>query len=709
MSKIKLLKPGAMRTDGITKASKSIEVETTTGNKHILKATVLSVSPEAIQKNQSHAIEDALDDMGISSQIVRPPLSQGELAILQDYSSELGQIIDVMSVGIEGFGGRLLKRKMNNELEEKMDAAIKEEKSWLDSFFELPNPKGSFVKLRRETREDLESTGNAYWELVPSPVKKGRYSQVNRIDAPSMYITKVDERLTPMRMNFIDSDGLSLRSKTFLVRFRKYVQVMGAKKVWFKEFGDPRCLDRRTGEVIDPEKVNKKYWANEVFHHRIYTPKRTPYGLPRFTGNIIAIKGSRSADETNIMTQQNNHVPSMAVLVSGGALTEGSIQRLKEFVDTQIKGNSNYSKFLILEGESGHDSLSGSSSMKIEVKPLSDNQHKDQLWQEYDKNNASKLRRSFRIAPILVGSSENYDRATAQTSEAMTEKYVFNPERVAMDENINQLLLQQGFRFWKFKSNAPNTTNDEDLVRIITGGEKTGAVTPRIARMMLEDILNRELPDPDFEKIPDDLKPYFNPDVPFSLGLARMMSSAGAANANGTFANQGQTPLPPGQPGRPSADGTPAQPSGAAAATAEVKATALNGAQVTALLDVVSQVARGQIPYESGIQAIQLGFGLTSEQAKAILDPTNNFRPTAQDQGQGSQPPTPGPQTPPDATAKLFESLDPMLRLNKMSQTPEEALNLLFRFQQTLEEDIDKEAFGKSRKDYFNRARKPKK
>lgn len=707
MAKIKLLKQGASNAEGISKASKAIEVETTNGNKHILKATVLSISPEAIQKNQSYALEDSLDDMGISSQIVRPPLSQAELSILQDYSSELGQIIDVMSVGIEGFGGRLLKRKMDNKVEEKMEASIKEEKAWLDSFFELPNPKGSFVKLRRETREDLESTGNAYWELVPSPIKEKRYSSINRIDAPSVYITKVDERLTPMRMNFVDSDGISLRSKTFLVRFRKFVQIIGAKKVWFKEFGDPRCIDRRTGEIItDPKKVNKKYWANEVYHHRIYTPKRTPYGMPRFTGNIIAIKGSRSADETNIMTQQNNHVPSMAVLVSGGALTEGSIQRLKEFVDTQIKGNSNYSKFLILEGESGHDSLSGSSSMKIEVKPLVSAQHSDQLWQDYDKNNASKLRRSFRIAPILVGSAENYDRATAQTSEAMTEKYVFNPERVAMDECINQLLLQQGFRFWKFKSNAPNTTNDEDLVKIITGGEKTGAVTPRIARMMLEDILNRELPDPDFEKIPEDMKPFFNPDVPFSLGLARLMSGAGMANVNGTFANQGQTPTAPGQPGAPRADGSPAQPSTEAAQqTAEMKATALNGAQVTALLDVVSQVARGQIPYDSGIQAIQLGFGLTSEQAKAILDPTKSFKPQASDEGQGFGGEQPGQTTPPDPNAKVFESVDPSLALNKMAQTPEEALKLLFRFQQTLEEDIDKEAFGKPRKDYFSRAK----
>ena len=57
----------------------------------------------------------------------------------------------------------------------------------------------------------------------------------------------------------------------------------------------------------------------------------------------------------------------MAIMVSGGMLTEGSIERIREFVDTQIKGDSNYSKFLIIEGEGSHDALSGTSNVKVEV------------------------------------------------------------------------------------------------------------------------------------------------------------------------------------------------------------------------------------------------------------------------------------------------------------------------------------------------------
>lgn len=703
MKKLKLLKPAAQP---VLKVSKTIPVEDKNGNKHILKATVISVSDETVKKNRTNAIEDFMTDSAFNGKIIRPPLNQLELTMLQEYSSELGQIIDTMAVGIEGFGGRLIQRKCADEAKEQHKAAISEEKNWLTSFFELPNHEGSFLKMRKETREDLEATGNAYWELVPSPVKKERYSAMNKMDVATMYISKADKKFTPARMKYVDAD-MQIHAKTFLVRFRRFVQVVHNKKVWFKEFGDPRTIDKRTGDVIaNPETVNKKFYANEIFHHKIYTPKRTPYGMPRFAGNIIAVKGSRSADETNILTQQNNHVPSMAILVSGGMLTDGSIARIREFIDTQIKGSSNYSKFLILEGEGQHDGLSNASSMKIEIKPLSDAQHKDQLWQEYDKNNASKLRRSFRMAPIMIGSSENYDRATAQTGEAMTEKYVFNPERQAMDESINRIMLQQGFRFWCFKSNTPNVTNDEDLVAIITGGEKTGAVTPRIGRDMLQDILGRELPEFEEDK---NAPGYFNPDVPFSLTLAQQMAGVGAANFNGTFAPQGQTPTADGQPGRPPEDGSAPVPTGDGIAPDSVKQVALNGAQVTALLDIVNKVSLQQVPFESAMETVMLAFALSREQAEKILKPAQGFKPkedpNAQPPGRFGGGAEAGGKPAVDNTEKLHNDADPHLILEKVLANPNKLLGNLVKLRDALEDDLDKKSFGKPKRDYFKHAK----
>lgn len=533
--------------------SKNIPVEDVNGNKHILKATVISVDHGSVRKSAGRSDEitdEALESLGLSEKIVRPPLSQSELAILKENSSELGQIIDAMKIGVVGFGGRLKERKIPDSIQKTMKLQIEEEKAHMQTFFQFPNPEGSWTKLVKSTWEDYESTGNAYWELVPTITRNGRYSSFNKLDVSTMRICKLDRTFTKFVLNYVDSN-FQMKARVFIKKFRRFVQVVGTKKIYFKEFGDPRCVDKRSGEIADPTKLPKKYWANEVYHWKLYTSRRTPYGLPRYTGNIIAIRGSRSADETNILTQQNNHVPSMAILVSGGQLTEGSVNRIKDFVDTQIKSSSNYSKFLLIEGQSSHDGLSGPGNVKLEIQPLTNAQHSDQLWQDYDKNNSDKIRRSFRIPPILLGKGDDYTKATAVVSEKLAEKYVFNPEREEFDLEVNKIMLQQGFRFHFWKTNSPNVTDDENLVRILTGAERTGGLTPRISRFLLEDILNRDLPD--FDENSD-----FDPDLPFSYSLAKLMHNAGEANQNGTFAPQGQTPKAPGTPGQPGQVGQPA-------------------------------------------------------------------------------------------------------------------------------------------------------
>jgi PBSX family phage portal protein len=517
---------------GTTLATQKISVEDTKGNALILKATVVGISNK-VEKTESYSlVDDELEVSGLSPQIIPPPLSQEELACLAEFSTELGQTIEAMSIGIDGFGGRLFQKKMSKELETQHKQTIDEEHLFLSNLFEYPNPDDSFAELRRNTRSVREQTGNAYWELVAHPMFENRFSCVNLLD--SMRITRADRSFTKMWLNFVKPD-FTMGQKFFMKRFRRFVQIVGGKKVFFKEFCDPRIIDRRTGEVAD-EKLPKELRANEVYHFKIKPCRQTPYGMPRFTGNIISVRGSRQADETNLITLMNNNIPSFAILANGAMLTQGSIERIREFVQSQMAGSSNFSKWLILEGESTHDGLSSPGNAKIEIVPLTKAQHSDMLFQNYDENNAKKLRRNFRIAPILVGASENYDRATAQVSERLTEKYVFNPEREAEDRIINKILLRQGIRFWNFKSNSPNVTNDEDLVHILTGAERSGALTPRISRLLLEDILNRELPG--FENMPAD----FNPDVPFSYTLAKLMHSVGSSNQNGTFAPQGQMP-----------------------------------------------------------------------------------------------------------------------------------------------------------------------
>jgi capsid portal protein len=203
-------------------------------------------------------------------------------------------------------------------------------------------------------------------------------------------------------------------------------------------------------------------------------------------------------------------------------LTDGSIGRIKEFVESHISGKKNYSQFLILESEPVGEGVANPGTMKLEIKPLTDVQHKDELFQDYDANNRKKVRSSFRLPPIYVGSTEDYNRATAQVSKVIADEQVFHPERNAFDEFVNRILLPElGVTYWKFKSNTPDTTDNETLVKLMTAGEKAGGMTPEIARDVMSDVFSKPLPE----------VTGIEPNIPFSLQLAVAMKGAGEVGA----------------------------------------------------------------------------------------------------------------------------------------------------------------------------------
>ncbi len=253
---------------------------------------------------------------------------------------------------------------------------------------------------------------------------------------------------------------------------------------------------------------------------------RSPYGLPRYVGNLLGIFGDRASEEINYITFKNNNIPSMLILCSNGQLTDGTIDRIESFVESSIQGSDNYSKFLIIEGESDSDDGEDGGQIKLEVTPLTKDQHDDALFQNYSKNNQDKIRRAFRLPPILVGRSDDYTRATAESSRRLADEQVFAPERDEFDAFMNRIIYPvMGIRYHKFKSNSPNTTDNEQLVKILAGAEKTGGMTPAIARFVLADILSQD--------IADDFPPDFPVNVPFSLTMAEAVKNKAEATEPG--------------------------------------------------------------------------------------------------------------------------------------------------------------------------------
>jgi PBSX family phage portal protein len=253
---------------------------------------------------------------------------------------------------------------------------------------------------------------------------------------------------------------VSLDTVTVRHRLRRYVQIQGTDRVFFKSFGDPRVVSRRTGQVFDNAETLSEADASdgaatELLHFAIHSP-RSPYGVPRWVGTLLSVLGSRQMEEVNFLYFENKSVPPLALLVSGGRLSEASVPRIERFIEENLKGKANFHKVLILEAEgagAGHQTRA-----KIELRPLTDAQQQDALFQVYDERNIDKVGSAFRLPKLLRGESKDFNRATAESALRFAEDQVFQPERDEFDFLMNRrLLADMGIRFWRFRSQTPVT------------------------------------------------------------------------------------------------------------------------------------------------------------------------------------------------------------------------------------------------------------
>lgn len=481
--------------------------------------------------------DDLMNALSADGKVILPPFDKLVLAMLPENSTSLGPVVSAMAQNIDGFGHRLVPRiKMDDAATpEGMKTKVLEERATLNNFFKNCNPDYSFVELRRRTRTDMECTGEAFWEVIRTT--SGKIVAFNHIPSYQIMLGAQDNDLTQFTrvVPELQPDGsvklVSVESKK---RFRYFIQARissvysrgstfhrGAEYRWFKEYGDPRVINNKDGSVVPKEKLDEvpePQRANELLHFKIYSP-RTPYGLPRYIGNLITLFGDRAADEVNYNTLKNNNVPSMLLMVSNGQLTQASIDRLQEFVNSQIAGQNNFSKIVIVEAEGQYEGTE-SGTPKMGVEKLTSEQMRDQLFQNYSQNNADKVRQSFRLPPIFVGRSDDYTRSTAEASRRLADEQVFAPERAEFDNLMNQRILPElGVLYHSFVSNSPNVTDDEDMINVMGVAERSGGMTPALARRMIADILGVD------EHALPPLDPQVKPDVPFTIQVAEAVKN----------------------------------------------------------------------------------------------------------------------------------------------------------------------------------------
>lgn len=423
------------------------------------------------------------ENMVNASEWISHPIDMQGLKELVDNSTILPQCIKAYKSNIAGFG--ISVNYMDDYKDETPE--MKEEWKRAEQIISLLNMDMITKEVFENLIRDRETYGISYCEVIRD--MEGNVVQLEFIiDTPSVYMTYP---LEP----YIDTEYFYKGNRiTRKKKFRKFRQNVAGKTVYFKEFGDMRIMDKRNGLYLKEEDdaIDIDNQANEIIDFKIGS---MPYGEVRWIGQVLTVDGNRRAEVlNNNYFRQGRHTPLM-IVVKGGTLSDDSFDKLTSYMN-QIKGESGQHSFLVLETDNNEitTNFADDRQPEIEIKDLASILQKDELFQEYQENGRKKTQSAFLLPDLYVGYTTDFNRATAQTAMEVTEKQIFQPERISLAWIINNKLLNgYQFKYVQTKFNEPDITNPDDIQKILNITERAGGLTPNSAKELTYKTLGKEV------------------------------------------------------------------------------------------------------------------------------------------------------------------------------------------------------------------------
>ena len=432
----------------------------------------ITATEKPIQK--ANSITNFESDKGLPW--IEPPIPLEGLSQMVEHSTILPQCIRAYKDNIAGFGIGVRYTVDDEETSE-----MAKEYTALESILGQLNLDMDTKEVFEDIIEAREIFGVAYLEVIRN--LKGEVNQIDFIKE-----TKSIRKTAPMGKEipseFFYKGERVIRSK----KFRKYKQEINGKTVFFKEFGDPRVMDNQTGQYTKVAELNQQ--ANEILEFAIGS---RDYGTVRWIGQSLNVDGSRRAENLNNNYFQNGRHTPLMIIVRGGSLSEESFTKLQNYMDG-IKGESGQHAFMVLEVEDT-DSKAGFEDEKqpsIDIKDMASILQKDELFQDYLDNSRQKVQSAFRLPDLYVGYTTDFNRATAQTAQEITEQQVFVPERKSLAWAINNKLLNgYAFKYVEVYFKEPDISSPDDMVKILNITERAGGLTPNIAKEITNKTLGK--------------------------------------------------------------------------------------------------------------------------------------------------------------------------------------------------------------------------
>ena len=367
--------------------------------------------------------------------LIAPPIDPRTLFRMAQTSNSLGQCIDAMVRNVHGTGFGI-EDAQNLEEENVDDPETKKVKG----FFQEVWPGMTFQQLRHQTGVDQETCGYCFWEMLRN--KRGELVMIRRLDPK---ITRLVRLGDPMNSPVKVRRGDETITLNVPMRYRRYAQRIGTQLVYFKDYRCPFLINSRSGELLTDNPANRlklmkdNELGTEVLYFRLKEDVDTPYGVPTWYPQTPSVLGSRKAEEHNLDYFNSGGVPPMMIFVQGGTLGPSMKQTLDDYFSSTPGAKQGAPVFEVQPTGGSLDG--GDSKVDVKIERFGSERQNDSMFEAYDEKCEGRIRRAWRLPPIFVGRSDDYNLATAQASYAVAEAQVFKPARDDFDTTINSTIL----------------------------------------------------------------------------------------------------------------------------------------------------------------------------------------------------------------------------------------------------------------------------
>lgn len=403
----------------------------------------------ALKNTGSNQIpSDTFEGRYSKEKLIQPLYNMEALAQLLELNTYHYRAVKTKARDVAGLGWSLIPKDDNDNPDQK-------QKDLAEKFLDNCNPDETLTEINDKIMVDHEATGNAFYEVIRN--EDGELVGVQHIPSHTMRV---------------HSD------------MKRFVQLRGDKKVWFKLYGLDKDVHYATGDKGDKGSIDFKDRATEVMQLKNYTSRSDYYGIPDAVPALSAMLGDKERQEYNTSFFDNHAIPAYAVTVTGAELDDKTERQIKKFFQQDVK-KANHST-LVLTAKKGDDDIS-SDPIKFDFQALSTDV-KEASFRMFRQDNRDEILSAHGVPPYRAGITieGQMGGSSAEESTEIYKQSIVKPKQEMLESRINRFILQDGLGItdWKFVFAEIDTRDEDREIERMESQFDMGMYSPNMLREM---------------------------------------------------------------------------------------------------------------------------------------------------------------------------------------------------------------------------------